>query len=99
MSDSVKRIRGLAWRTTFAALGLLAHTFIICVIIVCVAAIEHVFDRTIGLDTEVFDLFPLKYIFHLMDVALLVAFLALGAYETVKGFYFEHRDENGDDAA
>jgi hypothetical protein len=69
---------------------LLAHTLVALLLIAIIEVIRHILVY-LG-DPELFDLCPLRYIFDLMDGAILVVFLVFGTLEAIEVF-----KENDDD--
>jgi hypothetical protein len=63
---------------------LLAHTFVAVLIVGLVSLVQRVliWDG----DRKLFDIFPLRYIFDLSDVALLAVFLVFGTLQAIHVF-------------
>jgi hypothetical protein len=70
-----------------AAVVLFCHLGIIVIILSCIRAVEiaihYIFDQP---DPLLFDKFPLRYLFHAMDLGVIVLFITYGLMDTARAF-------------
>ena len=71
-------------RAIWPACYLIAHAVVAILLIGVITLVQHVL-RLDG-DPKLFDVIPLRYIFDVVDVAILVLFLIFGTLEGVQVF-------------
>lgn len=74
-------------RAARAAVALVSHTILAALVIVAIKLLEtlvHFFWN--HSEPLLFDRFPLRYLFHAMDGAVLIVFSVFGVLEAVRAF-------------